>query len=231
MTVLEVIHNAYMPNDSALTVRIPASLKRQIEARAEASHRSVSAQVLHDLLTAAGADRPTAAPGSISRDVRRQPSAHRCGNRGRPPFDVAAAAPVGSARLTVADLVYRHPRLRVPLAAPNRLGRGARRALERVQAGEVAGWIPAAVVAEVLMLKERGRVSIGLPELHAATDAAPGLRFLALDWKQLDEFAALGAIKDPFDRLVVAACRAVSARLVTRDERLQDTGLVTTVWR
>ncbi|HEX5215848.1 MAG TPA: hypothetical protein VFV98_10320 [Vicinamibacterales bacterium] len=38
-----------MANDSTVTVRIPASLKRAIQARARRSRRSLSAQVLHDL--------------------------------------------------------------------------------------------------------------------------------------------------------------------------------------
>jgi len=42
-----------MPNDSAVTVRIPASLKRRLEARARDQHRSLSAQLLHDLTAAA----------------------------------------------------------------------------------------------------------------------------------------------------------------------------------
>jgi len=38
-----------MANDAAITVRIPASLKRRLEARARLGHRSLSAQMLHDL--------------------------------------------------------------------------------------------------------------------------------------------------------------------------------------
>lgn len=38
-----------MPNDATVTVRIPAALKRRLEQRARAGHRSLSAQVLHDL--------------------------------------------------------------------------------------------------------------------------------------------------------------------------------------
>lgn len=71
---------------------------------------------------------------------------------------------------------------------------------------------------------------LGLAHLETALEEAPGLRFLALDWDQLDEFAALGAIRDPFDRLNVSAARAVDGKLITRDSRVQDLGLVHTVW-
>lgn len=38
-----------MAKDAAITIRIPSSLKRRLEARAKAQHRSVSAQVVADL--------------------------------------------------------------------------------------------------------------------------------------------------------------------------------------
>lgn len=43
------MHNEYMANDAAMTIRIPSSLKRRLEARAAEQHRSLSAQVAADL--------------------------------------------------------------------------------------------------------------------------------------------------------------------------------------
>jgi len=114
--------------------------------------------------------------------------------------------------------------------APRKLGGKARRALQAVEAGRAEAWIPAAVAAEIVMLRELGRIDIGLAHLKTALESAPGLRFLPMDLNQLDEFAALGAIRDPFDRLIVSASRAVGAKLVTRDDSLQDQGLVQTIW-
>lgn len=116
------------------------------------------------------------------------------------------------------------------LAAPERLGKAARRALKQVEAGRSVAWIPAAVVAEIVLLRELGRVRIGLPELQVAVEGASSFRFLALDLRQLNEFAAHPGLRDPFDRLIVSACRAVEAKLITKDEALQDSGLVVTVW-
>ena len=116
------------------------------------------------------------------------------------------------------------------LTAPRRLGRAARRALEAVEAGRATAWVPAAVVAELVLLRELGRVTVGLPELKAAMDQAPSLRFLPLDFRQLDEFAAQIAIQDPFDRLIASACRAVGASLVTKDKALAGSALLRTIW-
>lgn len=116
------------------------------------------------------------------------------------------------------------------LVAPQKLGAKASRALEKVEAGASVAWIPAAVVAEIVLLRELGRIEFGLAQLKTAMEEASGLRFLPLDLRQLDEFAALGAIRDPFDRLIVGAARAASAKLVTRDRAIGEQGLVQTLW-
>jgi PIN domain nuclease of toxin-antitoxin system len=116
------------------------------------------------------------------------------------------------------------------LVAPGKLGRRARRAMTAIEAGESEGWIPAVVVAEVVILRELGRIDIGLAQLKSAVEEASALRFLSLDLRQLDEFATLGALRDPFDRLIVAAARALDAKLVTRDRPIDDLGLVQTIW-
>ena len=43
------MHNADMKKTAAVTIRLPASLKRSLEARAQAEHRSLSAQLVFDL--------------------------------------------------------------------------------------------------------------------------------------------------------------------------------------
>ena len=115
------------------------------------------------------------------------------------------------------------------LAAPRKLGRKARSALQRAdQRGETV-WLPAAAVAEVVILKELGRTDVGLPALREAF-AETCWRFLPLDIDQLDEFAALIGIRDPFDRLVVAATRCLGAKLISRDQELSESGLIDVVW-
>jgi hypothetical protein len=54
-----------MANDAVVTVRIPVSLKRRLEVRALKGHRSLSAQVLHDLETVADAAAVRSARGTF----------------------------------------------------------------------------------------------------------------------------------------------------------------------
>jgi len=90
-------------------------------------------------------------------------------------------------------------------------------------------WVPAAVIEEMIILQQLGRTAVGLPEVRAVIEQG-SFSFLPLDLDQLDEFAALSSIKDPFDRLVVAAARRVGCALITRDESLAEGGLVRVVW-
>jgi PIN domain nuclease of toxin-antitoxin system len=116
------------------------------------------------------------------------------------------------------------------LAAPARLGKEARAAVKRVEAGRDEAWIPAAVIAEILLLRGLGRTEIGLPELRTAMRETPGFRFLPLDLEQLDEFAGLASIREPFDRLIASAARSLGASLITRDGYLAASGLVEAIW-
>ena len=101
--------------------------------------------------------------------------------------------------------------------------------LKEVDAGRASAWVPAAVVAEIIILQQLGRTVVGLPEVRELIDQG-SLSFLPLDLEQLDEFAALSSIKDPFDRLIVAAARRIGGALITRDEPLAEAGLVKVVW-
>lgn len=116
------------------------------------------------------------------------------------------------------------------LQAPKRLGRAARSALQRVESGRDEAWVPAAVLAEIVLLHELGRIGVGLPEVRIAIDERPNLHVLPLDLEQLDVFRGLTAVRDPFDRLVISAARFLGARLVSKDAAITAAGLVRVVW-
>jgi PIN domain nuclease of toxin-antitoxin system len=130
----------------------------------------------------------------------------------------------------VSDYVIDTHALVFHLAAPRKLGKRARGVLRQVDTGKVRVLAPAAVLLEIALLHELGRVDLGLPEVLAAMEDTPALQFLPVDLAQVDVFAALTAIRDPFDRLIVSAARATGAKLISRDEKLQDLGVVSVVW-
>lgn len=113
---------------------------------------------------------------------------------------------------------------------PKKLGANARRALQRVENGQAEALVPAATVTEVLMLKDLRRTDIGFPEVRASLARAPSMRFLPLDLSQMETFASLASLRDPFDRLIVSAAIATGSKLVSKDSLLAESGLVEVVW-
>lgn len=116
------------------------------------------------------------------------------------------------------------------IGAPKKLGPEAQRVMRRIERGQDEGLIPAAVGSEIALLRELGRTDIGIPELKVLFDEAPGLRLLPLDFAQLEVFATLQSIRDPFDRLIVSATLSQGARLMTKDSLLTESGLVHAIW-
>ena len=115
-------------------------------------------------------------------------------------------------------------------ARPKRLGGAAARALRQVDAGRALAWVPSIVGVELSLLAESGRLGLGAAELQAATVRNSSLRILPHDLEQALQFALLRSLKDPFDRMIVAAARATHRPLLTADERIANSGLVEVVW-
>lgn len=116
------------------------------------------------------------------------------------------------------------------VSRPKRLGKAAARALREVDVGRARAWIPTPVAIELTLLAEHGRRLVGVAELRAATVRNDCVRVLPLDLIQATEFALLGTLSDPFDRMIVAAARAAGHPLVTADEPIAESGLVEVVW-
>lgn len=111
------------------------------------------------------------------------------------------------------------------LTAPERLGRGARRAFAAVDGGRWLCHVPAVALVEIALLGERGRLRIGPAQVLDAITGHPGYAFLAVDVAQVVEFASLPGVRDPLDRLVVAAARATGARLLSAGAALDGHGV------
>lgn len=56
------------------------------------------------------------------------------------------------------------------------------------------------------------------------------LHFLPLDLAQMEIFASISSLRDPFDRMIVSAAIATKSKLITKDAMLAESGLVEVVW-
>jgi PIN domain nuclease of toxin-antitoxin system len=111
------------------------------------------------------------------------------------------------------------------LTAPSRLGRGARRAFAASDEGRWLCYVPIIVLVEIALLQERGRLQLSPGEIVDAVDAHAGYAILPLDTPQAIAFVETPGVRDPMDRLILAAARATSSRVLSRDPALDGHGI------
>ncbi len=113
---------------------------------------------------------------------------------------------------------------------PKRLGKAARRAIDRAERIGVA----AISLWELAMLLEKGRIALD-QELLAWTQAAlaePRIEILPLTPAVVSAAHQLrGALDgDPGDRIIAATALLEGATLISKDERIAASGVVPVVW-
>jgi PIN domain nuclease of toxin-antitoxin system len=119
------------------------------------------------------------------------------------------------------------------LEANPRLGPNARAVLSDPDA-EL--FLPIIALAEACWIVEHGRCRIpSITHLLGHVDADPRITVLPLDWATLDCSLTLTAIGEMHDCQIVAAVLQLASAgqrvvLLTRDENIRSSGLVTTVW-
>lgn len=109
----------------------------------------------------------------------------------------------------------------------------AHRKLIEAASDERPLWVSDITLWEVATLYELGRIELDLPLrdwLERAT-APPLVRRLAITPAVAAEVAALPDTfhRDPADRIIVATARVTGATILTRDDRIRDSGLAPVV--
>jgi PIN domain nuclease of toxin-antitoxin system len=126
-----------------------------------------------------------------------------------------------------------HPLVYFSTGKVQKLGKDARRAFQEAGRGRSRIVIPVTVLEEILRLSEDGRIRLALsfPDLIAHYQQEPS-PFLIQDYT-VDVLLAVArypAIRDPFDRVIVATAYLLEYPLITNDDFLQEGKFVPTVW-
>ena len=125
-----------------------------------------------------------------------------------------------------------HPFVYHVTGRKQRLGRRARSIFDRSDRGTDTIVVPFTVLEEVLLLSEIGRIRIPLPfrDFVLSLDKAVNVDLAANDTSVLLEAATFTTIRDPYDRMIIAQARVAGAPLITGDGKIQESGLVRTLW-
>lgn len=114
-----------------------------------------------------------------------------------------------------------------------KLGKNARRVFQEAEKGRARIVIPVTVLEEILRLVEDGRIRLHLPFSDLVARYEQESRpFFIEDYTPeiLLHVARYPAIRDPFDRVIVATASALGYPLITHDGFLQDEEFVPVVW-
>ena len=110
-----------------------------------------------------------------------------------------------------------------------RLSQTARPALEQtITAGVII--IPTIVLAEIMYISQKGRISITFEETLAYIDMYENFRIAALELDILKIAASISADLEMHDKLIVATALYFDAHLITKDEQITRSQVVNTVW-
>ncbi len=126
-----------------------------------------------------------------------------------------------------------HPLIFFSTGKIQRLGKNARQIFREAEKGQARIVIPVIVLEEILRLSEDTRIRLPLPfsELVTRYEQEPSPFFLQ-DYTSeiLLHVAKYPAIRDPFDRIIVATAATLGYPLITHDGFLHDEGFVPVVW-
>lgn len=113
-----------------------------------------------------------------------------------------------------------------------RLGSQAAALFRACEARNAIVYVPVAVLWEISVLAQRGRIDLGRSLAGFTEDlfSNPAYHPLELSVEQVLLATELGPACDPFDALIVAAARLLDLPLVTSDPRIVESSPVRTVW-
>jgi len=118
------------------------------------------------------------------------------------------------------------------LSEPNKLSRNQRRVLEQaINRSETVAISAMSLLETAVLMRERGtRVTISAQDLLRQLEASQAFQVLPLTFEIATEVAAIGdSLRDPADRAIVATARVHRLDLVTSDQRIIGSKLVTVV--
>lgn len=91
-------------------------------------------------------------------------------------------------------------------------------------------YISAIVLAEILYLSEKGRISINLQDVKNLLQTNSNFRENPLTFEIIETAAQITDIPELHDRLISATARHFNLELITTDAKIQNSTFVKTVW-
>jgi len=111
-----------------------------------------------------------------------------------------------------------------------RLGPKAKATFEAMESGTAIIYIPAIVLAEILYLSEKQRISTSVRSVGEYLTQFPNCREMPLNLTVIQSATEITDIPELHDRLIAATARSLNQPLITNDPVIQASAFVTTMW-
>jgi PIN domain nuclease of toxin-antitoxin system len=90
--------------------------------------------------------------------------------------------------------------------------------------------IPTVVLAEIMFISKKGKITLTFEETIKKIETYENFEIVALDVDILKVADNIDENIEMHDKLIVATALYFKAALITRDERIKDAGIVSTIW-
>jgi PIN domain nuclease of toxin-antitoxin system len=116
------------------------------------------------------------------------------------------------------------------ISGDKRLSPTATQILCQAEAGEVEVLIPTLVLAELTHIAQKKKIAVAIETLLEKINQGDGFNIVSFDFPIVQTMLQLPENWDIHDRIIAATAIYYQALLITRDEVLQDSSQVQTVW-
>ncbi|MBI5097764.1 MAG: type II toxin-antitoxin system VapC family toxin [Nitrospirae bacterium] len=105
-------------------------------------------------------------------------------------------------------------------------------ALKAFQTSEVEGtvFVPAVVLAEIMFIARKGRITISFEDTLKRIEENESFEIVPLNAEILRAADKIEADLEMHDRLIAATALYNNSSLITKDETLRESGVVSTIW-
>jgi PIN domain nuclease of toxin-antitoxin system len=127
-----------------------------------------------------------------------------------------------------------HPLLDYSTGKQNRLGTKALRLFENADKkdGSALIYIPSIVLVECFLIIQGGRVTLRTNYDSWVSDLKKHGFFVIypLDVEEVVQASKLVGLQDPYDRMIAAVALQLDMPLLTKDQKITESGLVDVIW-
>jgi len=111
-----------------------------------------------------------------------------------------------------------------------KLGRKALQVFRDSTSGEGIIIVPTVVLAEIMDISEKKRIKVDYEEILERIENSNNFEIYSLDVDVLRVARNITTIPELHDRIVIATAKLLDAKLLTKDENIQKSGIVEIVW-